>query len=223
MKFTDEEHRDSDQPVRQCALSRTRRPDDELLRFVIDPDGRVVVPDIKRKLPGRGVWLTANHEMVAKAVRQKAFSRAFKQDVSADPQLAETVGALLRRAALHALAIANKAGDAVSGYAKAEKALKDGQAQCLVHASDASDDGCRKLDKLASALSASQTEHIARVACFSSDELSAALGKWNVNHAVIADRGAGRTFLRAAERYISYMGPHPATGTMADTPEQEQA
>ena len=222
MKFTGKERRDINEPVRQCALSRTRRSDAELLRFVIDPDGRVV-PDIKRKLPGRGVWLTATCDVVEKAVRQKVFSRAFKQDVSADPKLAETVGALLRQAALQALAMANKAGDAVSGYAKAEKALKDGQAQCLVHASDASDDGSRKLDKLAIALSKSQTERIARVACFSSAELSAALGKWNVNHAVIADRGAGRTFLRAVERYISYMGPHPATGTMADTPEQEKA
>ena len=222
MQVTGKEHRDKKQPVRQCALSRTRRTDDELLRFVIDPDGRVV-PDIKRKLPGRGVWLTATYETVEKAVRQKVFSRAFKQDVSADPQLAESVATLLCQAALQALAMANKAGDAVSGYAKVEKAVKDGQALCLIHASDASDDGSRKLDRLASALSKSETEQTSRVACFSSAELSAALGKWNVNHAVIADRGAGRTFLRAARRYISYMGPRPAAGTMADTPEQEKA
>ena len=39
--------------VRRCALSRVCRSKDELIRFVLDPDG-VVVPDIKEKLPGRG-------------------------------------------------------------------------------------------------------------------------------------------------------------------------
>ena len=33
------------------------KPVDELIRFVVGPDG--VVPDLKRKLPGRGLWVTA--------------------------------------------------------------------------------------------------------------------------------------------------------------------
>lgn len=222
MNFTVKEDNDRRQPVRQCALSRSRALEDELLRFVTDPDGRVV-PDIKRKLPGRGVWLMADIQTVEKSVRQRLFSRGFKQDVQVDPELPALVGSLLRQSALQSLALANKAGDTVSGYAKVEKALKDGEAQILVHASDASGDGCRKLDRLAAALSKSETDQLKRVACFSSDELSAALGKWNVNHAAVADRGAGRTFFRAAIRYIRYMGPSPATGTMADTPGQDKA
>ena len=42
---------------RLCALTRAVKPVDELIRFVVGPDG--VVPDLKRKLPGRGLWITA--------------------------------------------------------------------------------------------------------------------------------------------------------------------
>ena len=43
---------------RHCALSRTLKPVDEMIRFVVGP-GDETVPDIKRKLPGRGIWITA--------------------------------------------------------------------------------------------------------------------------------------------------------------------
>ena len=48
-------------PSAACALTRARRPKDELIRFVLGPDG-TIVPDLKEKLPGRGVWLTAAHD-----------------------------------------------------------------------------------------------------------------------------------------------------------------
>lgn len=189
------------------------------MRFVLDPQGRVV-PDIKRKLPGRGVWITASYEAVASSVRQKVFHRGFKKAVSADPALADDVATLLRRAALQDLSIANKAGCVIAGHAKVEKAIKASKPVALIHASDASEDGGGKLDRLGRAVWGDRLEILV---CFDSEELSGAIGKLNVNHVLIAHGGAGQTFRGSAERYRSYMGPHPATGTMADTPEQEKA
>ena len=222
MNFAGDEVKEKRVPVRQCALTRSRVREDELLRFVLDPDGHVV-PDIKRKLPGRGVWVLASRDTVADAVRKQAFSRGFKQAVAADANLADLVARLLHHAAMQSLALANKAGDIVAGFAKVEKAIRSGNTRILVHASDASLDGCRKLDRLAHAMLPPQARELGPVTCFSAAELSAALGKSNVNHAAVADGGAGQTFIRSARRYSVYMGPHPATGPIVDTPEQDKA
>ncbi len=223
MKFLCKEDKEKAKPIRQCAFSRTRSRECDLLRFVIDPEGRVV-PDIKRKLPGRGVWITATHEAVASSVRQKVFARAFRQAVKVDDALAATVAELLRRAALQDFALANKARLVVAGAAKVEKALKGAAPRILVHASDASQDGCRKLDRQArGAPPADNDEEAGPIACFTSAEVSAALGKDNVNHAaVIADGGAGRKFIRSAKRYMDYISTRPAAAPEAGAPEQDQ-
>ncbi len=60
---------DEDGSQRTCIVTRAKLPPDELLsRFVLAPDGQVV-PDLKRKLPGRGVWVQATAKAVAEAVR----------------------------------------------------------------------------------------------------------------------------------------------------------
>src|ERR1700748_1889971 len=82
--------------VRMCAVSREQRPVDELIRFVVSPQGEVV-PDIKRKLPGRGLWLSASRQTVAEAVRRHQFSKGFKREVRAAATLAEDIEALLER------------------------------------------------------------------------------------------------------------------------------
>jgi predicted RNA-binding protein YlxR (DUF448 family) len=211
-----------DKPVRQCALRRKSFREDELLRFVLDPSGSVV-PDIKRKLPGRGVWISANYDDVAQAVSRKVFSRSFKTGVSADAHLADLTGDLLKKAALGYLSIANKAGLIISGFAKTEKAIKSRNILNLIHAIDAARDGTEKLDRLARAVWGPQENARRSVSGFSSTEISTALGKVNVNHAAIADGPAGRTFIRSADRYIGYMGTHLAARSMAGTPEQEKA
>ena len=45
--------------MRMCAVSREVRPIDELIRFVVSPAGRGGA-DLKRKLPGRGLWVSAS-------------------------------------------------------------------------------------------------------------------------------------------------------------------
>ncbi len=191
------------------------------MRFVLDPEGRVVA-DLKRKLPGRGVWITATRGAVAEAVRKRVFARGFRQSVSVDPDLSEAVEVLLRRAALQDLAMANKAGCVVAGFAKVGKALNGRNRVVLLHASDASADGQRKLDRIAAGRSEQAARETAPVTCFTSAEVSAALGRTNVMHAAIADGGAGQKFLWSVERLRTYVGTHPEAAPAADSPEQEQ-
>jgi len=140
-----EAHEGADDTVRACALTRARRPKDELIRFVLGPDG-TVVPDLKEKLPGRGVWLTAAHDTVTDAAKRNVFARALKAEAKAPEGLAAQVDRLLAEAALSALSLANKAGEAVFGHAKVEEAIARGRVLALIHAKEAADDGCRKLD-----------------------------------------------------------------------------
>src|SRR6185295_4667073 len=108
---------------RLCALTRTAKPADELIRFVVSPTGEVIA-DVKRKLPGRGLWLTATRETVDEAVKRKLFARGFKRDVQVPANLAELTDNMLERAALDALAIAGKAGAVAAGYTRVEAAIE---------------------------------------------------------------------------------------------------
>ncbi len=129
---------------RSCALSRKRKPVSELIRFVVGPAGEAV-PDIKRKLPGRGIWIDATRAAVEESVKRNVFARGFKRDVKAARDLADQTERLLESAALDALSIAGKAGLVTGGFAKVEAALGHDGVLALIHASDAAADGKRKL------------------------------------------------------------------------------
>src|SRR3977135_4021365 len=133
--------------MRVCAGTRGGRPVDELTRFVVSPEGGVI-PDLKRKLPGRGLWVSASHRAVAEAVRRNQFNKGFKRDVRVAPTLVADTEAVLGCSAVEALAMAAKAGQVVSGFSKVQGALEQGQAEALIHASDGAADGIRKLDAI---------------------------------------------------------------------------
>lgn len=197
----DEGHDGVDDAVRRCALTRARRPKDELIRFVLGPDG-TVVPDLKEKLPGRGVWLTAAQDTVAEAAKRNVFARALKTAAKVPEGLAAQVDGLLADAALSALGLANKAGEAVFGHAKVEEALAKGRVLALLHAKEAAEDGCRKLDGKAKGMRAGSP--IPATRAFGTDELSLASGRTNVIHAALIQGGAARKFLAAAARVERY-------------------
>ena len=191
--------------MRMCAVSREVRPVDELIRFVLSPQGEVV-PDLKRKLPGRGLWITASRARVAEAVRRNQFSRGFKRDVRAAQTLASDTEKLLVRGAIEALAMAAKAGQVVSGFAKVEEALAGGQATALIHASDGAADGIRKLDAIVRQRGENHGESPAFpvVTALTSAELDLALGRANVVHAALLAGPAGKTFLSRSQILVRY-------------------
>jgi uncharacterized protein len=196
-----EQNREATDTVRRCAVTRTLRPKHELIRFVLGPDG-AVVPDIKEKLPGRGVWLIAAHDTVAEALKRNAFARAFKHAAKAPQGLDAQVDRLLVEAAISALSLANKAEEVVFGNAKVEEAIGKGQVIALIHAREAAEDGCRKLDAKARGKKGGMA--VPAIRAFTVDELGLASGRTNVIHAALIQGGAAFKVLAAASRLERY-------------------
>jgi predicted RNA-binding protein YlxR (DUF448 family) len=191
------------EPRRQCALSRARRSPEELIRFVAAPDG-TLVPDLARRLPGRGVWIEANAAAVATAVRRKAFARSLKRQVAVPDDLPELVERLLAKRLAAAISIANKAGLITAGYVRVARRLRNRSVVALVHAADASPIGTGRLDRLFKALPgpAGREAHIIRE--LTSAELSLAIGQPTVVHAAAAEGGASARLVAEALRLRRY-------------------
>jgi predicted RNA-binding protein YlxR (DUF448 family) len=188
---------------RQCALSRARKPPEELIRFVAAPDGSIV-PDLARRLPGRGVWIEASAAAVAAAVRRNIFARSLKRQVTAPADLSEQVERLLRRRLAAALAIANKAGLITAGYVKVGKRLRGRAVFVLLHAAEASPVGAARLDHLFKTLSGSAWDAQRVIRELTSAELSLAIGQPTVVHAAAAAGGASARLLAEALRLRGY-------------------
>ncbi|WP_315836365.1 RNA-binding protein [Bradyrhizobium prioriisuperbiae] len=187
---------------RMCAVTRQVQPIEDLIRFVVAPDGQVVA-DLKRKLPGRGLWVSAAQGTVAEAVKRGVFGRGFKRDVRVSPDfLAETEN-LMVRSLIEALAMAGKAGAVVSGFSKVETALQRGETAALIHASDGAADGIRKLDATARQI-AGETGEIPVLNALTSAELDLALGRSNVIHAALRAGSAAETVLARCRRVVRF-------------------
>ena len=190
-------------PLRLCAVSRTERSPDDLIRFVLAPDGSIV-PDLARRLPGRGVWVAATREAVTTAVRLKVFAKSLKQQVSVPDDLPGLVERLLARRLAEAFSLANKAGLLVAGFAKVDGLLDQNRAALLVHAIGAAPDGVAKLDRKFKALIGIGEAGQATVGELTSAELSLAIGRSNVVHAAASEGGASRRILQEAVRLRRY-------------------
>jgi predicted RNA-binding protein YlxR (DUF448 family) len=186
---------------RLCVATREVRPVDELMRFVVGPDGSVV-PDLKHRLPGRGVWVTARRHLVEEAVRRRLFGRSFKADVKVSAELADELDQLLERSALNALSIAHKAGLVIQGFARVETAVATSPLVALIRARDAGEESGRRL---AAALRrrGDQGAEGKIVQAFPSAQLDLALGRLNVVHAALLAGRASETFL-ARWRFLEY-------------------
>jgi uncharacterized protein len=184
---------------RCCALTREVMPVEAMIRFVVSPAGDVV-PDVKRKLPGRGLWIAGTRAAVAEAVERNLFARGFKRQVRASADLPASTERLMERAALEALAIAGKAGLVAGGFAKVEAALADDTVAALIHAADAGEDGRRKLNAIRLRKTGEKPREIALVDAFSGSQLDLALGRPNVVHAALFAGPGAATFLARAAR-----------------------
>jgi predicted RNA-binding protein YlxR (DUF448 family) len=178
---------------------------EELIRFVFAPDG-TIVPDVGRRLPGRGVWISCSRSAVAAAQKSGAFARSLRRSVATAPDLANVVERLLLRRAIDALSLANKAGLAVAGFTKVEALIASRECAALLHASDAADDGVGKLDRRLRAVwrSLGNEEEPRIVTALSSEELSLAMGRSNVVHAALRIGGAASNFLTDVGRLQRY-------------------
>lgn len=186
----------SPSPATHAQASRIRRDivsgevmdEAELIRFVAGPDGGVV-PDLGRKLPGRGLWVQASRSAVETAARRGMFSRAARARLAPASDLADQVEALLLRRVLDGLGLARRAGELISGFEKTLSAVSAGRAAWLIEALDGAEDGRRKL---LGAVRRSQNPP-QLLGLFTSEEMGLALGLENVIHtAFLAGRAADR-------------------------------
>lgn len=195
---------------RSCAVTREVLPVTDLLRFVLAPDNTVVV-DVKGTLPGRGVWVTATRQMVEEAIKKRVFARGFKEQVKAEEGLADQVEKVLEQKALSALSISRKAGELITGFSKTEGALRTGRVLALLHATDASEDGIKKLAAIAASMNSNGGTH-AVLRLFTSAQMDLALGRDNVIHAALLAGQAGRNCLNQAQKLARYRGPSDHSG-----------
>lgn len=173
----------------------------ELIRFVASPDGGVL-PDLARKLPGRGLWVAANRQSVETAAKKGLFSRSAKTKLSAPAGLADMVEAQLERRCLEQLGLARRSGALISGFEKANAAIRSGKAAWVVEASDGSADGRNKL-----LFAADRSPSAPQVCgCFTAEQLSVSTGGEVVIHCVLL---AGRTADRWTEEVRKLAGFRP--------------
>ena len=177
---------------RLCAATGEVTPVAEMIRFVVAPDGSVV-PDLKRRLPGRGIWITATRPALRSALARKAFARSFKREVQVAGDLVDSTERLLEQAALDALAMTHKAGRSIIGFARVEAALGRERVAALIQGSDAGRDGVRKLH--ASLQQRPDAENIVIIDTFAISQLDLAFGRANVVHAVLVAGPESEAFL----------------------------
>lgn len=178
-------------PERRCIATGESGATDRLIRFALDPEGRLT-PDLAERLPGRGVWLTADRALAAEAVKKRQFSRAFRQPVEAPADLPDLLERLLAARLIEAVSLARKAGLAANGFEKVRARLRAGPAGALLAASDGADDGRAKLASLAGEAPV--------VDSLTAEELGRAFGRDAVVHAVLDAGGATERVIRESRR-----------------------
>jgi uncharacterized protein len=197
-------------PERTCIVTREAMPADRLIRFVVAPDGEVVA-DIRRRLPGRGVHVTATATCVATAERKHLFAKTLEGVTKVSPGLAARVDLLLADRARQAVALARKAGTAVFGNSKVEQAIGRGGVIGLIHAAEASPDG---VAALASACRRAGVSPMV-IRTFTSEQLDLAFGRTNVIHAALLAGPASEHALARIGDLLRYRGVEPVPTSSA--------
>jgi len=189
-----------EEPERRCIVTGETQPKAGLIRFVVGPD-RMMVADLLGKLPGRGIWVTADRAALEKACRQGLFSRAAKERVNTPDDLTNKVEAALADRVIHLISLARKAGQAVAGFEKTKSWLMSGEAAVLLQADDGSERGKSKLRP--------PEDTGASIDILTGSELGLAFGRENVIHGAL---GAGGLSLRVVEEAAKLQGLRAKSG-----------
>jgi predicted RNA-binding protein YlxR (DUF448 family)/ribosomal protein L30E len=197
---------------RRCLVRRESLPRERLVRFVVAPDGQVV-PDIAARLPGRGLWLSAERGAISSAVAKGLFAKAARRGVHIAPDLADRIEAMLVRRCQDIVGLARRAGELVVGFDQVADWLRRSRAEVLVTARDGAPDGRRKLRGLA--------RELPMVMLLDRHELGAAVGRDEVVHMALAHGGLARKLLAEAARLRGFRTEGGADGEPAAEAEEE--
>ncbi|AQU89003.1 hypothetical protein B0W47_09745 [Komagataeibacter nataicola] len=184
-------------PLRRCAVTRLRLPKEEMIRFVISPDG-VVIPDLSARLPGRGIWLSARADVLETARTRGVFARAARGRVVIPPDLTHLVQDGLLRRMMDVAGLARRAGQIVCGFAKVREWVVGGRAGLVIQAADGSPDERKRV--------LSGARELPVVAVPTALGLGAAFGRDHVVHAAILHGELARRFRIESERFAGLSG-----------------
>ena len=202
---------DKDGPERKCVLTGDKADRATLIRLVLSPDGEVL-PDVRAKASGRGAWIGVDREELQRALDsgklKAALFRAFRRrDLAIAGDLADQIEKQLERAALDRLGLEARASTIVTGSDRIETAARSGKVELLLHACDAGEDGNRRLDQAwRVGREVEGTELKGLVIAASRTILSSALGRENVVHVAVTDRGAARRLSDVLSRWHRFIG-----------------
>jgi predicted RNA-binding protein YlxR (DUF448 family) len=195
---------------RRCALTFEVKAAADLIRFVVGPDD-VLVPDTDAKAEGRGVWVSLGQSQVAEAIKKKAFAKSLKTNVTVPDDLVALTRLRLEQRFTQSLSMAKKAGQILTGAMKVKTALETGEAIALLTATDAADDGKKKMLATLKASTKSAEEQGLDLAerphfeLLDSAQLGLALGIENVIHAAPTQGAAGEAAVKRADRLARYI------------------
>ena len=188
-------------PQRRCLVTGKVQPKAQLLRFVVGPDGAVVF-DAEGKLPGRGLWVTAQRALVEKACRRNLFARAAGGPARVADDLPALVEQRLRLYCAELLGFAKRAGLLVPGFGRCREALAAGRAALLLQAVDAAEGGRGKLARLAHAVPAD----IPVIEVLTAVEIGRAVGRDAAVHMVVLPGGLGARLMVELRRLQDFVG-----------------
>lgn len=182
--------KDRTEPERRCIVTGDVQPKAGLVRFVVGPDG-AIYPDLAEKLPGRGIWVTADRDLIARAATKGLFARAARAPVTVPENLVDMVEQGLAHRVVELISLVRKSGRAVVGFEKVKGWLAEGRAKVLLQASDGSERGKGKL----------WTPEGGRwFGCLTSAELGLAFGRDHAIHGALAAGGLTPRVISEAAR-----------------------
>ena len=199
------------EPERRCVITGETDSRDALVRLAISPTG-LVLPDAQEKAPGRGAWVSASREVIEQAQAngrlKSGLARAFKTgELEIPADLSQKIEDALTRVFLDRLGLEMRTGSLILGTQRIAETARAGGVALLLHASDASEDGRKKLD---------QAWRVGRDAEGSGergwtlpldrDALSVALGRDNVVHVGLTRHAATARVTKPLMRLMHFLG-----------------
>lgn len=180
-----------DDAERRCIVTGETQPKAGLIRFVVGPEN-LIVPDLLEKLPGRGIWVSANRGALQMAIKKGLFARGAKQAVTVPDGLIDAVETGLARRVVDLISLARKAGSAVTGFEKVKSWLMTEHARVLIQSSDGSGRGKSKLRP--------PEGNNSFIGILTANELGLAFGRENVIHGALAAGGLTKRVVEEAAR-----------------------
>ncbi len=201
---------------RRCLASGKTRDPIHMVRFVLSPDG-VVTPDIAGKLPGRGVWVSADRKSLEKVIALKSFGRGFKGKAKVESDLIDLTDRLLGRRVLGLLTMARKSGVIALGFDQVQSMAREAAIAFRIEARDGSKDGRGKIRTLSKAINREQDlPDPVVIGCFTAEEIGKALARDSIVHAAIKPCKLAKTLALGVGKLAGFRELIPA-----DWPDRE--